>query len=241
MALQVKVGRLEIAGLCQPVPVGNVQPLAFQLDQAIGPHGLQNPVDVHRRDAERIANLSLGNRPMTAAVVDEPYRPQAHHHLAQEVGDARIGFALPDAGHPLPEDRSIDEGFAPEGTCDPVVALKQLVQTTTAFMWPSMMPPAWPYVEVLPDETLRSTTAFLVGALRWFKARSIRVERVMTDNGSGYVARLFRKALRILKIRHIRTRALQAQDQRKSRAFHPDSSAGMGLYDPILGVECSSC
>jgi transposase InsO family protein len=58
------------------------------------------------------------------------------------------------------------------------------------------------YVEVLPDETRRSTTAFLVRALRWFRARGIRVERVMTDNGSGYVARLFRKALRMLGIRH---------------------------------------
>jgi transposase InsO family protein len=60
--------------------------------------------------------------------------------------------------------------------------------------------------EVLPDETRRSTTAFLVRALRWCRARGIRVERVRTDNGSGYVARLFRKALRLLGIRHIRTR-----------------------------------
>jgi len=59
---------------------------------------------------------------------------------------------------------------------------------------------------VLPDETRRSTTAFLVRALRWFRARGIQAERVMTDNGSGYVARLFRKALRLLGIRHIRTR-----------------------------------
>ena len=28
----------------------------------------------------------------------------------------------------------------------------------------------------------------------------------MTDNGPGYIARLFRKALRMLAIRHIRTR-----------------------------------
>jgi hypothetical protein len=54
------------------------------------------------------------------------------------------------------------------------------------------------YVEVLPDERRQSTTGFLIRALRWFRARGIRVERVMTDNGSGYVAKLFRKALRIL-------------------------------------------
>lgn len=32
---------------------------------------------------------------------------------------------------------------------------------------------------------LRSTTGFLVRALRWFRNKGIRVERVMTDNGPG--------------------------------------------------------
>ncbi|KFG69566.1 IS481 family transposase [Microvirga sp. BSC39] len=75
------------------------------------------------------------------------------------------------------------------------------------------------YVEVLPDETRRSTTAFLVRALRWFRARGIRVERVMTDNGSGYVTRLFRKALRMLGIRHIRTRPYTPKTNGKAERF----------------------
>jgi transposase InsO family protein len=75
------------------------------------------------------------------------------------------------------------------------------------------------YVEVLPDETRRSTTAFLVRALRWFRARGIRVERVMTDNGSGYVARLFRKALRMLGIRHIRTKPYTPKTNGKAERF----------------------
>ena len=75
------------------------------------------------------------------------------------------------------------------------------------------------YVEVLPDETRRSTTAFLVRALRWFRARGIRVERVMTDNGSGYIARLFRKALRMLGIRHIRTRPYTPKTNGKAERF----------------------
>lgn len=62
------------------------------------------------------------------------------------------------------------------------------------------------YVEVLPNERRQSTTGFLVRALRRFRARGVEVERVMTDNGSGYVAKLFRKALRMLGIRDIRTR-----------------------------------
>ena len=75
------------------------------------------------------------------------------------------------------------------------------------------------YVEVLPDEKRRSTTGFLVRALRWFRARGVRVERVMTDNGSGYVAKLFRKALRILGIRHIRTRPYTPKTNGKAERF----------------------
>ena len=75
------------------------------------------------------------------------------------------------------------------------------------------------YVEVLPDERRSSTTGFLVRALRWFRARGVRVERIMTDNGSGYVARLFRKALRMLRIRHIRTRPYTPKTNGKAERF----------------------
>jgi transposase InsO family protein len=75
------------------------------------------------------------------------------------------------------------------------------------------------YVEVLPDERRGSTTGFLVRALRWFRARGVRVERVMTDNGSGYVARLFQKALRMLAIRHIRTRPYTPKTNGKAERF----------------------
>jgi len=75
------------------------------------------------------------------------------------------------------------------------------------------------YVEVLPDERRTSTTAFLIRALRWFRQRGIRVERVMTDNGSGYVAKLFRRALRMLAIRHIRTRPYTPKTNGKAERF----------------------
>jgi len=75
------------------------------------------------------------------------------------------------------------------------------------------------YVEVLPDETRRSTTSFLIRALRWFKARGVRVQRVMTDNGSGYIAKLFRKTLERLSIRHIRTRPYTPKTNGKAERF----------------------
>ena len=75
------------------------------------------------------------------------------------------------------------------------------------------------YVEVLADEKRWSTTGFLIRALRWFRDRGIRVERVMTDNGSGYVARLFGKVLRLLRIRHIRTRPYTPRTNGKAERF----------------------
>ncbi len=75
------------------------------------------------------------------------------------------------------------------------------------------------YVEVLPDERRQSCTGFLVRALRWFKERGIRVERVMSDNGAGYVSRLFRKACRLLRIRHIRTRPYTPRTNGKAERF----------------------
>lgn len=62
------------------------------------------------------------------------------------------------------------------------------------------------YVEILPDERRTSTTGFLVRALRQFRARGIRVERVMSDKRPGYISKLFAKARRLVRLRHLRTR-----------------------------------
>ena len=75
------------------------------------------------------------------------------------------------------------------------------------------------YVEVLPDERKASTTAFLLRALRWFRSQGIEVERIMTDNGSAYRSRRFRKALRWLDIRHIFTRPDTPKTNGKAERF----------------------
>lgn len=61
-------------------------------------------------------------------------------------------------------------------------------------------------VEILPDERKGTPTGFLLRALRWFCARGIRVERVMTDDGSAYPSRRFAKVARLFVICHIFTR-----------------------------------
>jgi transposase InsO family protein len=75
------------------------------------------------------------------------------------------------------------------------------------------------YVEILENEKRTAVTGFLVRTLRWFRNRGIRVERVMTDNGSGYVSRLFAKACRLLRLRHLRTRPYTPKTNGKAERF----------------------
>lgn len=62
------------------------------------------------------------------------------------------------------------------------------------------------YAEILTDESGASAATFLRAAVRWFAKLDIRVERVMSDNGSGYVSNAFRNACAELDLRHKRIR-----------------------------------
>jgi transposase InsO family protein len=75
------------------------------------------------------------------------------------------------------------------------------------------------YAEVLRDETGESTTAFLRRAVTWFKTLGIRVRRVLTDNGSGYIARRFAHELERLRVVHKRTRPFRPRTNGKAERF----------------------
>jgi transposase InsO family protein len=75
------------------------------------------------------------------------------------------------------------------------------------------------YVEVLRDERAETTTAFLRRAVRWFARQGIRPERVMSDNGSGYVATAFATTCHELGIRHLRTRPRTPRTNGKAERF----------------------
>jgi transposase InsO family protein len=75
------------------------------------------------------------------------------------------------------------------------------------------------YVETLGDERGETTTAFLRRAVRWFRRQGIRIERVMTDNGSGYRAQVFADACHELALRHLRTRPYTPRTNGKAERF----------------------
>jgi transposase InsO family protein len=75
------------------------------------------------------------------------------------------------------------------------------------------------YLEVLADQLGATCAAFLRCAVTWLGARGIRVRRVMTDNGSGYVSKVFRLAATALGLRHLRTRAYTPRTNGKAERF----------------------
>jgi transposase InsO family protein len=75
------------------------------------------------------------------------------------------------------------------------------------------------YTEILPSEGQQDTTAFLERALAWLARHGVRVERVMTDNGSAYRSKLFARALQAAGARHVRTRPYTPRTNGKAERF----------------------
>jgi transposase InsO family protein len=75
------------------------------------------------------------------------------------------------------------------------------------------------YAEVLADEKAISTVAFLRRAVAFFAGHGITVERVMTDNGPGYLAKTHRVACAELGIRHLLTRPYRPRTNGKAERF----------------------
>ena len=62
------------------------------------------------------------------------------------------------------------------------------------------------YLEVLPDETAESCTDFLERALGFYRKHGIAVQRLLSDNGSGYRSHVFNAICGRAAIRHLYTR-----------------------------------
>jgi transposase InsO family protein len=75
------------------------------------------------------------------------------------------------------------------------------------------------YVEVLDDEKAVTAIGFLRRAVAHFAAFGIRVERVMTDNGSAYRATIHALACKALGIKQLRTRPYRPRTNGKAERF----------------------
>jgi transposase InsO family protein len=75
------------------------------------------------------------------------------------------------------------------------------------------------HVEVLPEQTGATTAGFLRRTILWFARRGIRIERVLTDNGSAYISRVFRAVATRLGLTLKRTRPYRPQTNGKAERF----------------------
>jgi transposase InsO family protein len=75
------------------------------------------------------------------------------------------------------------------------------------------------YAEVLPDQKTTTAIGFLRRAVAFYRRHGIRVERLLTDNGSAYVSARHALACRSLGIRHLRTRPYRPQTNGKAERF----------------------
>ncbi|MFD5423880.1 IS481 family transposase, partial [Streptomyces sp. NPDC127069] len=76
------------------------------------------------------------------------------------------------------------------------------------------------YSEVLTNERKETAAGFWTRANAFFTAHGITVERVLTDNGSCYKARIFTQTLAAAGIAHKRTRPYRPQTNGKVERFN---------------------
>jgi transposase InsO family protein len=76
------------------------------------------------------------------------------------------------------------------------------------------------YAEVHDDERKETAVAVLRRATAWFAARGVRIERVLSDNGSCYRSQLWKQTCAELAITVKKTRPYRPQANGKIERFH---------------------
>ena len=75
------------------------------------------------------------------------------------------------------------------------------------------------FVEVMADQRKESAVTFLKAAVAYYAKLGIRIERVMTDNGSCYRSKAFRSACKRLDLRQVFTRPYTPKTNGKAERF----------------------
>jgi len=75
------------------------------------------------------------------------------------------------------------------------------------------------FAKIMASESKRCATSFLRAAVAYYASLGIKVERVMTDNGSCYKSFAFRRLCKQLGLRHIRTKPYTPRTNGKAERF----------------------
>lgn len=75
------------------------------------------------------------------------------------------------------------------------------------------------FAKVMPNERKTSAVAFLKEAVAYYDSLGVKVQRVMSDNGSCYRSSTFRRTCKRLGLKHIRTRPYTPKTNGKAERF----------------------
>ena len=75
------------------------------------------------------------------------------------------------------------------------------------------------FSKIMKDERKASAVAFLEAAVAYYASLGVKIERVMTDNGSCYRSKAFAKACKRLGLKHIRTKPYTPKTNGKAERF----------------------
>ena len=92
------------------------------------------------------------------------------------------------------------------------------------------------YSEIHNDEKAITAAGVLRRARAWFAARGVRIERVLSDNGSCYRSDIWKQTCAELGITHKRTRPYRPQTNGKIERFHRTLAQGWA-YARLYGSE----
>ena len=73
------------------------------------------------------------------------------------------------------------------------------------------------FSQVMKDEKKESAIVFLKVAVAYYASLGVRIERVMTDNGSCYRSKAFSRTCKMLGLKHIRTKPYTPKTNGKAR------------------------
>ena len=90
---------------------------------------------------------------------------------------------------------------------------------------------------VTEDECGTTASGFLKATVEHFAERGVRIERVMTDNGSPYVSYAFRDTCQQLGIKHLRTKPFTPRTNGKAERFIQTSLREWAYAEAYLSSE----
>ncbi len=106
------------------------------------------------------------------------------------------------------------------------------------------------FSSVMKDERKESAVAFLKARIAYYASLDVKIERMMTDNGSCYRSKTFAKACKQLSLKHIFTKPYTPKTNGKAerfiqtslrewaygRAYKPQTNAPLSSRDGFIAI-----